>query len=300
MSSEWEVRNAESETRPPVRRSWRRAVRIGTGLVGVYAVAVIVLILGENRLAFPGWTIRKPWLGSPAKTMVEEEAIATADGNTIHGWWLPATDWTPAKGAVLYMHGNGQNLSTCGKALRDWRNELQMSVLGFDYPGFGHSTGTPDEQSCYAASQAAFDWIVRAKGVAARDVVVIGQSMGGAMATEIASRQRCRMLLTSGAFTSFPDIAQYHYRWLPARYLVRLKFDNLAKMRRMETPVFIAHGTEDQTVPFSQGEQLYAAAAVGLKRFYPVPRHGHSQPDTDEFYQAVRTFLQAARRNDSR
>ncbi|WP_157447450.1 alpha/beta hydrolase [Chthoniobacter flavus] len=267
-------------------------------MVGAYAVAAILLVLGENRLAFPGWTIRQPWLGPPAKTMVEEESMVTPDGNTIQGWWLPATDWTPGKGAVLYMHGNGQNLSTCGKALRSWRNELHMSVLGFDYPGFGHSSGTPDEQSCYAASQAAFDWIVREKGVAARDVVVIGQSMGGAMATEVASRQRCRALITSGAFTSFPDIAQYHYGWLPARYLVRLKFDNLAKMRRMETPVFIAQGMEDQTVPFSQGAQLYAAAVVGLKRFYPMPGHGHSQPDSVEFYEAVRAFLQKTRREN--
>jgi len=265
----------------------------------MYAVAVIALVLGENRLAFPGWTIRKPWLGPPPKTLVEEESIATTDGNTVQGWWLPAANWTPAKGAVLYMHGNGQNLSTCGKALRNWRNELQMSVLGFDYPGFGHSTGTPDEQSCYAASQAAFDWILREKGVAARDVVVIGQSMGGAMATEIASRQRCRMLLTSGAFTSFPDIAQQHYGWLPAHWLVRLKFDNLAKMRRMETPVFIAQGTEDRTVPFVHGERLYAAAAAGLKQFYPVLGHGHSQPDTHEFYDAVRAFLRETPRDDS-
>jgi hypothetical protein len=286
--------------RVPVKRGWRRVARIGVWLAGMYAVVVLVLVLGENRLAFPGWTIRKPWLAPPTKTVVEEESISTTDGHTIQGWWIPAPDWTPAKGAVLYMHGNGENLSTCGKALRNWRNELQMGVLGFDYPGFGHSTGTPDEQSCYASAQAAFDWIVHAKGVAARDVVVIGQSMGGAMATEIASRQRCRMLLTSGAFTSFPDIAQQHYGWLPARYLVRLQFDNLDKMHRMETPAFIAHGMEDRTVPFAHGERLYAAATMGLKRFYPVPDHGHSQPDSKEFYSAVRAFLQETRREDRR
>lgn len=299
MNSERGVRNSEPGTRGPLKARWHRWKRIGIWLIGAYALVVVAVFLGQNRLAFPGWTIRKPWLGAPPKTVVEEEAIATSDGNTIQGWWLPEADWTPVKGAVLYMHGNGENLSSCGKALRNWRNELQVSVLGFDYPGFGHSTGAPDEQSCYAAAQAAFDWIVHEKGVAARDVVVIGQSMGGAMATEIASRQRCRMLLTSGAFTSFPDIAQQHYWWLPARYLVRLRFDNLAKMQRMVTPVFITHGTEDGTVPFTQGERLYAGAA-SMKRFYPMPGHGHSQPDTSEFYRAVRAFLRETRQGEQR
>jgi hypothetical protein len=111
------------------------------------------------------------------------------------------------------------------------------------------------------------------------------------MATEVAYRQRCRMLLTSGAFTSFPDIAQEHYSWLPARYLVSLQFDNLAKMRTLETPVFIAHGTDDHTVPFSFGARLAAAVTKAPKRFYPALGQGHSQPKTAEFYDAVRQFL---------
>lgn len=268
----------------------RRMIRFLLWVIAVYGLTLLVLVAGENRLAFPGWTIRKPWLSPPVKTVVEEVRIATADGNTIGGWWLPEAERTPERGAVLYLHGNGQNVSTCGKELRNWRNELQRSVLGIDYPGFGHSTGTPNEQSCYSAAQAALDWIAREKKVPARNVVVIGQSMGGAMATEIASRQRCRLLVVSGAFTSFPDIAQHHYGWLPAGYLVRSRFDNLSKMRTMKTPVFIAHGTADSTVPFAHGERLFAAAA-GLKRFYPLPGHGHSPPNTDRFYEEVRTFL---------
>ena len=194
-------------------------------------------------------------------------------------------------GAVLYLHGNGENLSTCGKSLRHWRDELKMGVLGIDYPGYGNSLGTPTEESCYAAAQGALDWLAGEKKVPPQNVVVVGQSLGSAMATEIASRQRCRMLLTSGAFTSFPDIAQYRYSWLPARHLVHLQFDNLSKMRMLMTPVFITHGTDDGRVPFSHGERLFAAAAKAPKKFYPTLGHGHSQPDTTEFYDAVRQFL---------
>jgi len=274
---------------------WWRVGRIALWLLAAYGSVLLILLLGENRLAFPGWTFHQAWLGFPPKAVVEEVVINTPDGNRIQGWWMPPADWTPAKGAVLYMHGNGENLSTCGKALRNWRDELQMGVLGFDYPGFGHSTGTPNEVSCYAASQASLDWLVREKKVAPQTVVVIGQSMGAAMATEVASRQRCRMLVTSGAFTSFPAIAQQHYWWLPAGALVRLQFDNLTKMGGMETPVLITHGMDDHTVPYSNGERLFAAVAKAPKRFYPVPAHGHSQPDSAEFYSAVRVFLKGTR-----
>ena len=229
--------------------------------VDVYIALVLVMVGCENRLAFPGWTIHRARLAPPAGVIVDEVSITTPDGNVIQAWWLPPNEWTPDKGAVLYMHGNGENVSTCGKALRNWRNELQTAVLGFDYPGYGRSTGTPDEGSCYTAAQSAFDWLTREKKVPAQSIVVIGQvNRGAAVATEIAHRQRCRMLVTSGAFTSFPDIAEDCYFWLPARYLVRLRFDNLAKMRELDTPVFITYGTADHAASlFSHGERLSLA-----------------------------------------
>ncbi len=186
-------------------RRWRR---VGAWLLAAYALAVLVIVVGQDRLAFPEWTFRKPWIGFPANANVEEFAVQAGDGNSIGAWWLPPRGWTPANGALIYAHGNGENISTNGKVLVQWRDELQTGVLGFDYPGYGHSTGTPDEQSCYASAQAVFDWLVREKKVLPGDIVVAGQSMGGAMATELASRQRCRMLVTSSAFTSFPDVAQ--------------------------------------------------------------------------------------------
>jgi fermentation-respiration switch protein FrsA (DUF1100 family) len=258
---------------------------------GLYLGVVLILLAGQDRLAFTGWTFRPPWQAAPPGAVVDEVTIPSTDGNSISGWWLPPAEWTPQMGAVLYFHGNGENVSNCGHALRNFRNELHRGALGIDYPGYGKSTGTPSEQSCYNAAQAAFDWLVREKKVAPQDIVVIGQSMGGAMATEVAYRQRCRLLLTSSTFTTFPDVAQYRYFWMPARYLVHLRFDNLAKMRTIETPVFIAHGTADEAVPFSEAQRLYAAVAKAPKRFYPRPGHGHSQPDTAPFYEAVREFL---------
>jgi uncharacterized protein len=272
----------------------RRLARLLTLALVLYVLHIVVLLCFEYRLAFPGWTFNKRWVGPPADTLIEELALTTSDGNTIQAWWLPPPGWTPAQGAVLYSHGNGENLSNCGGHLRRWRDELKTGALGYDYPGFANSTGTPNEASCYAAAEAAFDWLVNEKKVAARDIIVIGQSLGGGMATELAARHECRMLLTAGTFTSFPDVAQHRFFWIPARYLIRLQFDNLGKVAKMRTPVFITHGTADNVVPFSQGERLYEAAQEP-KRFYPMPGHPHSHPNTPEFYDAVREFLAETR-----
>jgi fermentation-respiration switch protein FrsA (DUF1100 family) len=287
----------DSHTRklPPWLR-WGRKIVLWLG--GIYVAIVLILLAGQYRLAFTGWSFPEPWISPPEGAVIDDVRFPASDGNTIAGWWMPPPDWTPEMGAVIYFHGNGENVTTCGKAVRNWRNELHRGALGIDYPGYGRSTGTPDEQNCYAAAQAALDWLARDKKVPAENVVVVGQSMGGAMATDLAFRQRCRLLVTAGAFTSFPDVAQYRYGWLPARYLVRLRFDNLAKMRTLETPVFITHGTADTAVPFSEGERLYAAVSKAPKQFFPTPGHGHSQPDTAEFYTAVREFLnETARAN---
>lgn len=268
--------------------------RVGLWLLGLYGLTLLVLVAGEKRLAFAGWTFPKRWQGAPVGVVVEDVTLQSADRNSIHAWWLPSPEWKPEHGALLYFHGNVENLSTCGKTLARWSDELHTGVLGFDYPGFGHSTGTPDEQTCYAAAEAAFDWLVKEKQVAPQEIILVGQSIGSAIATELASRRPCRMLLTSGAFTSFPDAAQDRYFWLPARYLVSLRFDNFEKMRKLEVPVFITHGTNDRTVSFSHGERL-AEAARGPKRFYSMIGHGHSQPKTPDFYDAVRRFLAETR-----
>ena len=269
---------------------WRRIARILTFMFALYVLHIAVLLWFEYRLAFPGWTFNKAWVGPPADTVVEELALDTADGNTIQAWWLPPPGWTPDKGAVLFSHGNGENLSNCAGHLLRWRDELKTGALGYDYPGFANSTGTPNEASCYAAAEAAFAWLVNEKKVAARDIIVVGQSIGGAMATELASRHECRMLVTAGTFTSFPDMAAHRCPWIPGRYLVRLQFDNLGKVAKLRTPVFVTHGTADRTVPFSQAERLYESANEP-KRFYPMPGHPHAHPHTKAFYDAVREFL---------
>jgi fermentation-respiration switch protein FrsA (DUF1100 family) len=169
-------------------------------------------------------------------------------------------------------------------------------VLVYDYPGYGWSEGRPSEKGCYAAAEAAFAWLTQAKEVPEREVVLLGSSLGSAMACELATRHDNRLLVLVGGFTSFPDMAQKTVPCYPSRWLVHNRLDNLSRIEHVRGPVFVAHGTEDRLVPFWMGKRLYARAPEP-KRFYPVAGHGHSHPSDEAFFAAVREYLDETRAN---
>jgi fermentation-respiration switch protein FrsA (DUF1100 family) len=271
------------------RRFARLTVFACYGYVGV----LLVLLALENRCLFPGassWG----WCEPLADLDVEEVRLTSSAGDEIHAWWSAPPGWTPARGAVLYSHGNGGNLSYRSLNVWRWRHELDRGVLIYDYPGYGKSSGRPSEAGCYAAADAAYDFLANDKRVPPGEVVLLGSSLGGAMATDLAVRRPHRMLILVNAFTSFPDMAQKVVPWLPARWLVRNQMNNLAKIAKCPGPVCITHGTADGLVPFSQGERLYAAAPEP-KRFLPREGEPHAHPEGDAFYQAVVRFLDETR-----
>ena len=274
---------------------WRgsRARRIARFvLLGCYLYigTLLVLLVLEDRFLFPAATVARPWLEPPDYLRVREVTFDSADGDRICAWFCTPEGWEPRRGAILISHGNGSNLSRhSGRAYR-WRESLKRAVLLYDYPGYGKSSGRPSEAGCYAAGAAALRWLVEDQRVLANEVILVGESMGGAVAVELATHHPVRLLVLQGAFTSFPDMAQGWIPFYPSRYLVHNRMDNEAKIGLVRCPVLITHGTADTVVPFRQGERLYAAAREP-KRFIRLEAHGHGPPNKADFFEAVRLFL---------
>jgi fermentation-respiration switch protein FrsA (DUF1100 family) len=170
------------------------------------------------------------------------------------------------------------------------RKELRQSVLIFDYPGYGKSEGHPGQAACCAAADAAYDWLRTKAQIPAERILIYGGSLGGGPAVDLASRRRHRALLLACTFTSLPEVRQSHYPWLPVRWLMRNRFDNLSKIKICRGPVIIAHGSDDSLFPFAEGEALFAAAA-GPKLFLPPYGHGHVDPD-EVFFRDANRFLE--------
>jgi pimeloyl-ACP methyl ester carboxylesterase len=134
--------------------------------------------------------------------------------------------------------------------------------------------------------------------VPAAEVILVGESLGAGTAVELATRRDNRLLLTLSAFTSVPDMARLAFPWLPLRWFVRNRFDNLRKLPAVRGPVFLTHGTDDRVVPFAHG-QLLAEAAPPPSRFLALPGVGHNvllAVRNDRFWSEVRAFIDETRR----
>jgi fermentation-respiration switch protein FrsA (DUF1100 family) len=273
------------------RRSWRHRVGRLTVFCGFVYLAILGTLLAlEDRLLFRASRKSESWNDPPPNLAVEDVMLPRAGGPPVHAWWAAPPGWAPSQGAVLICHGNGGNLSWRGPSMRQWVEEMRTAVLLIDYPGYGKSGGDPSESGCYAGGDTAFDWLTDNRNVPPGRILLFGGSLGGAVATDLAARRPHRALVLLCAFTSFPDMAQKSVPWLPGRWLVHNQFDNLKKIPSCAGPVFIAHGTEDQLVPYSQGERLFEAAREP-KRFLPLAGFQHRDTPPSAFFPALRVFL---------
>lgn len=196
--------------------------------------------------------------------------IATTDGETLHGWWVPAPD---AKGTVLFFHGNAGNISHRINYLAMFKR-LGYNTLLFDYRGYGQSSGTPSESGTYLDAQAVWHYLTTTQGIAPTQIVLFGESLGGAVAAWLAAREKPGLLVLASVFTSVPDLAAEIYPFLPVRWLTRFHYNTLESLQSVTCPVFIAHSLQDEIIPFEHGQQLFQAAPEP-KQFLPL-EGGHN------------------------
>ena len=194
------------------------------------------------------------------------------DGQKLHAWWLKGD--RPDAPAVLYLHGARWNLTGSVTRIDRWR-QLGFAVLAVDYRGFGQSSDVaPTEAYAYEDAEAA--WQHLTKLAAGRRHFVVGHSLGGAIAAELARRHpEAAGLVLEATFTSVADmVGESSWGFLPIGLILTQKFDTLAKLSEVKVPVLVAHGTRDSIVPFAMGERLYGAAPAP-KRFIKVEGAGH-------------------------
>ena len=234
--------------RPPW---WKRVLRtLGLTALLLFALGTaFVLIYEDSLIYFP----TKEGVGeSPG----EDVTLTCSDSVKVHGWYVTHPK---ARVTLLWFHGNGGNIEHRRDMLLNLR-DLPANVLLIDYRGYGKSGGTPDETGLYRDARAAYDWLLT-KTTPGR-IVIFGKSLGGGPACELASTVPCGGLIVQSAFTRAPDMAS---RVLPllfwARWIMRSKYDNLAKVATIRVPKLFIHSRADEIVPFQMGERLYAAAA---------------------------------------
>jgi uncharacterized protein len=194
---------------------------------------------------------------------------------------------------VIYFYGNGACLARSGMELRRFRN-LGVNIIIPEYAGFGLSEGAPSERGCYAAADAAYDYLLGRADIDCDRIVAAGRSLGAAVAVDLASRRHLAGLALISAFTRMRDMARRVAPWNPSRFLLRQHFDNLAKIPAVSCPILIAHGTQDSLVPLRMAEQLADAARSAKVIRFDMQGVGHSdifEIGGDEIWSALGGLL---------
>lgn len=211
--------------------------------------------LQSQFIYFPD--LGREMIATPAARGLAYDAVAlrTSDGETLAGWWVPVGE---PRGTVLLFHGNAGNISHRIDYLAMF-HRLGYSTLIIDYRGYGKSTGKPDEEGTYRDAEASWNWL-EARGIAARDIILFGESLGGGVATWLAVGRKPRALVLASTFTSIPDLGAALYPWLPVRQLARIHYDNVARLPDVDAPVLIMHSPDDEIVPYAHASRLFDAA----------------------------------------
>jgi fermentation-respiration switch protein FrsA (DUF1100 family) len=241
----------------------------------------------ETMLVYPIPPLaRGDW--HPAGLAFEDVNFTSADGTKLHGWFVERPG---AKRAVLYCHGNGENVGMNADLVAELSAALNASVFIFDYRGYGHSEGTPNEAGCIADGLAAQKWLAERVGKRPGDIVVMGRSLGTAVAVAIAAQQGAQALVLVNAFSRMTDAAAHHFPWLPVRLVMKNRYDSLARIRDYHGPVFQSHGTADVVVPFRLGRELFDAAPTPTKKFLEFRGLNHNEAEPPAFYRELAEFL---------
>jgi fermentation-respiration switch protein FrsA (DUF1100 family) len=224
----------------------------------------------------------------------EDAVFQAADGVKLHGWFFPALPDSSTNNLVfLVSHGNGGNIS---HRLGQARALLQTgaAVLLYDYRGYGRSAGRPNEKGTYLDAQAAGAWL-RQKGFAAANIISYGESLGGAVAAELAVSEPVGGLVLQSTFTSVPNLGSELFPWLPVRWLGTIKYDTLSKLPRVTVPVLVMHSRRDSLIGFQHAERNFAAARE--PKLFAELRGDHNDPVWEEpaYVAAVGKFLEATK-----
>lgn len=265
-----------------------RVWRFGRPLLLAYLAILVVMMFFENNLIFvPLKYPQGNW--QPTGVEFEDAWFRAADDVQLHGWYVPHED---PLAVVLFCHGNAGNVTHREDVLRALYEICGVSVLVFDYRGYGRSQGSPDEEGVLADARAARTWLAEREGIPEERIVLMGESLGGAVAVHLAAESGAAGVVLENSFSSLPDVAAYHFPWLPVRLLMQTRLDATEKIASYTGPLFQSHGDCDTIVPYEYGRRLFDAAKLAQpKEFLTIPGCNHNDLHSRAYYLTLRDFL---------
>jgi alpha-beta hydrolase superfamily lysophospholipase len=251
-----------------------RSVLVGAGMVVLVLAVLTGVLWGFQRsliyLPDPG----PPGSAGDLLPGSRDVVLRTSDGLDLGGWYVPA----PGQGAatVLVANGNGGHRGLRAPLARALADE-GLGVLLFDYRGYGGNPGSPTEEGLARDVRAARAFLLEDAGVPADRLLYLGESLGAAVVTELATEHPPAGLVLRSPFADLASVAAEHYPFLPVRALLRDRFPVVEHIAGVDVPTVVVLGTADSIVPPEQSRAV-AEAAGQLHRLVEVSGADHNDP----------------------
>lgn len=243
-----------------------------------------MIAVDELLLFFPSKYPVGDW--DPEGQNFQNVSFQAEDGTKLHGWYCPSEN---PRGVLLLAHGNAGNIATRVEWISYLQQRLRLSVFAFDYRGYGKSDGKPSVKGALQDATAARAKLCELAQVKDDAVILMGESLGGAMVTQLAVDSAPRGLILQSTFPSLRDVASVHYPRL-AWLVSRKKLDSLSAIQRYHGPLLQSHGEADRTIPMALGQRLFQAANQP-KQFVTIANAYHNDWIMADYLKQLDQFL---------
>ena len=274
----------EAATGTERRRKRRRRLAIGSVVVAVLGL-VLVRALEQRMVFIPTRAVveRPEDYGLEARDVFME----TPDGVQIHALFFPRPD---ARATVLYFHGNAGNISSRIQVAAHL-GELGLQTMLVEYRGYGRSKGRPSERGLYTDATTAWRHLTQVEAIPADQILIWGRSLGGAVATELATHVHPRALVVESTFTRITEVAADIFPRLPVGRVMSVEFPSIERIGSLDVPVLVAHSQHDRLVHYHHGRRLFDAIQ-GPRQFVELHGdHNDGRVTLPRYAPEVREFL---------
>ncbi len=238
----------------------------------------------DQFLFFPSKYPEGNW--EPPGLRFEELSFTAADGTRLHAWYCPCEQ---PRAMILLAHGNAGNLATRVEWLTALQSQAQASVLIFDYRGYGKSEGKPSVEGALQDARAARAKLAELASIDDSQMLLMGESLGGAIVSQLAAESAPRGLILQSTFSSLRDVADVHYpqlSWLVARN----RLNSATQLAQVHVPLFQSHGVEDRTIPYGLGKKLFEAANEP-KTLFSIAAADHNDWQSSSYLRKLNAFI---------
>lgn len=253
-------------------------------LIILISCYLILLYLFQRKLIyFPN--PERPKLADHNATDMRVVDIKSCDGLILSSWYKEPI--SKEKPVVLYLHGNGGHIGYRMPIARQILNR-GYGLLLLEYRGYGGNKGYPFEKGLYCDARSAIHYLNEI-GIPSNQIILYGESLGTAVATELAVDNESQCLILQSPFSSLSSVAKYHYPWLPLK--PKDKFDSLSRITNIKLPLLILQGDKDKVVPIEEAKALFQKAN-SPKEFIIFPNKGHDDLWNGDFYEKLFSFIE--------